>query len=192
MQHLQVSVPVEHTDAVLDVLRDCSGLATLAVLRGASQRPIGDLILADLARESVDCVVHALRRLDVDAYGAIAIMDVDTSISAAAHKAERDAPGEGADAVIWEQVVRSADDQSRMSWTFLGFLTIAALIASIPIVLDSSVLLIGGVLRRVDHRRIGEFSAAKPPLLPMINLDRRVSSCRWGAGRSGFRCRVPS
>lgn len=163
MQHLQVSVLVEHTDAVLDVLRDCSGLATLAVLRGASQRPIGDLILADLARESVDRVVHALRRLDVDAYGAIAIMDVETSISAAAQKAERDAPGEGADAVIGEQVVRSADDQSRMSWTFLGFLTIAALIASIPIVLDSSVLLIGGVLRRVDHRRIGEFSAAKPP-----------------------------
>ncbi|MBA3277257.1 MAG: hypothetical protein H0U22_00750 [Geodermatophilaceae bacterium] len=45
-------------------------------------------------------------------------MDVETSISAAAQKAERDAPGEGADAVIGEQVVRSADDQSRMSWTF--------------------------------------------------------------------------
>ncbi|MBA3368408.1 MAG: DUF389 domain-containing protein, partial [Geodermatophilaceae bacterium] len=134
------------TDAVLDVLRESSGLATLAVLRGASERPVGDVILADLARESVDRVIQALRRLDVDAYGAIAIMDVATSVSAAAEKAEREAPGEGDDAVIWEQVVRTADNQSRISWTFLGFLTIASLIASIAIVVDSAVLLIGGMV----------------------------------------------
>jgi len=100
VQRLQVPVPVEHTDAVLDLLHDCSGLATLAVLRGASQRPVGDLIVADLARESVDGVVQTLRRLDVDSDGAISISDVTTSVSAAAEKAERDAPGEGADAVI--------------------------------------------------------------------------------------------
>ncbi len=46
----------------------------------------------------------------------------------------------------WEQVVRTADDQSRLSWTFLAFLTIATLIASIAIVLDSAVLLIGGMV----------------------------------------------
>jgi len=139
-------VPAEHTDDVLGVLRACPGLATLAVLRGASESPDGDLVLAELARESVDGVVRALRQLDVDRYGAMSISDVSTSVSAAAEKAERDAPGEGADAVIWEQVVRTADDQSRLSWTFLAFLTIATLIASIAIVLDSAVLLIGGMV----------------------------------------------
>ena len=97
MQHLQVSVPAEHTDKVLSVLRACPGLATLAVLTGASERPEGDVVLADLARESVDIVVRALRHLDVDRYGAISITDVDTSVSAAAEKAELDAPGEGQD-----------------------------------------------------------------------------------------------
>lgn len=67
-------------------------------------------------------------------------------MSAAAEQAERDAPGEGQDALIWEQVVRTADDQSRLTWTFLAFLTIATTIASIAIVLDSAVLLIGAMV----------------------------------------------
>lgn len=146
MQHLQVSVPAEHTDEVLGVLRESPGLSCLAVLRGASERPAGDVVLADAARESIDGIVDALRQLDVDSYGTISITNVDTSVSAAAEQAELDAPGEGQDAVIWEQVVRTADDQSRLSWTFLGFLTIASLIASIGIVLDSAVLVIGAMV----------------------------------------------
>lgn len=160
MQQLQVSVPAEHTDQVLDVLRGCPGLATLAVLRGASERPTGDIVLAELARESVDGVVGALRQRDVDSYGAISITTVDTSVSAAAEKAELDAPGEGQDAVIWEQVVRAADDQSRLSWTFLTFLTIATLIASIAIVLDSAILVIGAMVLGPEFGPIAALSVA--------------------------------
>ncbi len=146
MQHLQVSLPAEHTDEVLGLLRDCPGLSSLAVLRGASEIPPGDLVIAELARESVDGIVRVLRERAVDHYGTIAIFDVTTAISDAAEKAERDAPGEGVDAVIWEQVVRTADDQSRLSWTFFAFLTIATLIASIGIVVDSSILVIGAMV----------------------------------------------
>ncbi len=146
MQHLQISVPAERTDDVLDILRDCPGTATVAVLRGASERPQGDVVLTQVARESVDGVVRALRERNVDSDGAITILNVDTSVSAAAERAELDAPGEGQDAVIWEQVVRTSDDQSRLSWTFLAFLTIATLIASIAIVVDSAVLVIGAMV----------------------------------------------
>ena len=146
MQHLRVSVPAEHTEDVLAALRNCPGLATLAVLREASILPDGDIVLAELARESVDEVVRALCDLDVDSYGAISISDVGTSISDAADKAELEAPGEGQDAVIWEEVVRNADDQSRLTWTFVAFLVISTLIASIAIVVDSAVLLIGAMV----------------------------------------------
>lgn len=146
MQHLQVSVPAEHTDEVLGVLRDCPGLVSLALLRGASQQPAGDVVLAELARESVDGVLGALRKRAVDRFGSISIIDVDTSISAAAEGAERVAPGEGDDAVIWEEVVRTADDRSRLSWTYFAFLAIATLIASIAIVVDSAILVIGAMV----------------------------------------------
>ena len=146
MQQLRVSVPAEHTDDVIAALRSCPGLATLAVLREASILPAGDIVLAELARESVDGIVDALRERNVDHYGAISIIDVETSISDAAEKAEREAPGEGQDAVIWGQVVRNADDQSRLTWTFVAFLVISTLIASIAIVVDSAVLLIGAMV----------------------------------------------
>lgn len=160
MLHLQVSVPAERTDDVLDILRNCSGLATLAVLRGASERPEGDVVLAEVARESVDGVVRALRHRNVDSEGAIVILAVDTSVSAAAERAERDAPGEGQDAVIWEQVVRTADDQSRLSWTFLAFLSIATLIASIAIVLDSAILVIGAMVLGPEFGPIAALAVA--------------------------------
>lgn len=136
----------ENTDDVLDVLRGCSGLAGLAILRGASERPKGDVVLAELARESVDGVLQALRHRAIDQVGTISIFDVDTSVSSAAEEAERAAPGEGRDALIWEEVVRTADDQSRLSWTFLAFLTIATLIASIAIIVDSPILVIGAMV----------------------------------------------
>lgn len=168
MQHLQVSIPAEHTDEVLDVLRDSPGLASLAVFRGASERPEGDVVLAELARESVDGIVRALRDLDVDDYGTISIRDIDTAVSAAAQKAEQDAPGEGQDAVIWEQVVRSADSQSRLSWTFLAFLTIATVIAAIAIVLDSAILVIGAMVLGPEFGPIAALSVAAVHRRPRI------------------------
>ena len=42
-----------------------------------------------------------------------------------APEAEREAPGDGADAVVWEQVIRTTDAESRLSFSYLAFLTIA-------------------------------------------------------------------
>lgn len=146
MQLLTVTVAAEHSAEVTDLLRGCPGLASLAVFAGAAQIPTGDVIQAEVARESVDGLLVALRRLGVDHTGTLTLVDVDTSVSAAAEHAEREAPGDGQDAVIWEQVVRMSDSQSRLTWTFVAFLVIATQIAAIAIVVDSAVLVIGAMV----------------------------------------------
>jgi uncharacterized hydrophobic protein (TIGR00271 family) len=144
--HLRVNTPADTTERIVELLSGCPGVASIAVMRGASVKPPGDMVLAELARESAEDMIQSLRELGVDRTGTIALESVETSISRAAEKAEDDAPGEGADAVIWEQVVRRADEDSVLSNTFVWFLSLAAVLAAIAIVLDSAILVVGAMV----------------------------------------------
>jgi uncharacterized hydrophobic protein (TIGR00271 family) len=108
--------------------------------------PPGDLVLADVARESADALVSALRAIGIDRDGAICLDSVDAAISTRAEEAERAAPGAGSDAVVWEQVVRTTDSESSLSFSYLAFLTIALLLAAIAIINDSAILTVGAMV----------------------------------------------
>ena len=143
---LRVTAPPDRTDKIRELFENDAGTAHLAVLPGASVSPAGDLVLADVARESADALVSALRDLDVHRDGAIAITSVDAAVSSAARRAEERAPGDGADAVVWEQVVRTTDADSALSVSYLAFLTIATSLAAIAIINDSAILTIGAMV----------------------------------------------
>ena len=144
--HLRVTVPPDRTHDVVELLGRSPGTAHLAVLPGASVAPPGDLVMADVARESADALVDELRRLGVARDGGITMEAVDAAVSTAAERAEERAPGDGADAVVWEQVVRTTDADSALSASYLAFLTIATLLCAVAIVNDSAVLLIGAMV----------------------------------------------
>jgi uncharacterized hydrophobic protein (TIGR00271 family) len=143
---LRVTVPADRTARVRELFESDPGTAHLAVLPGASVSPAGDLVLADVARESADALVGALRELGVHRDGAIAITSVDAAVSSAARQAEERAPGDAADAVVWEQVVRTTDADSSLSVSYLAFLTIATMLAGIAIINDSAILTIGAMV----------------------------------------------
>jgi uncharacterized hydrophobic protein (TIGR00271 family) len=146
LMQLRVTVPPDRTSQVRELFANDPGTAHLAVLPGASVAPAGDLVLADVARESADGLVTALRELDVHRDGAIAITSIDVAVSSAARKAEERAPGDAADAVVWEQVVRTTDADSALSVSYLAFLTVAVLLAAIAIINDSAILTIGAMV----------------------------------------------
>lgn len=144
--HLRVTVPPDRTGEVVDLFARSPGTAHPAVLPGASVAPPGDLVRADEARESADALVDELRGLGVARDGGITMEAVDAAVSSAAERAEERAPGDGADAVVWEQVVRTTDADSALSASYLAFLTIATLLCGVAIVNDSAVLLIGAMV----------------------------------------------
>src|SRR4051794_39515391 len=102
---LRVLCPPGRTEAVLAAVRDEEGTAHVVVLRGAAVEPEGDVVEADVARESVDDLVGALRRLDCHREGGIVLENLDTVVSRAADEAERRAPGEGIDAIVWDELL---------------------------------------------------------------------------------------
>ncbi|MDQ0374217.1 DUF389 domain-containing protein [Cellulomonas humilata] len=146
MLHLRISVPADLTSGVVDVLERAPAVSSLAVFDGASRRPVGDVVLADIAREAANGVLDELLELGVQREGTLKIEPVDTWVSRPGFDAEQLAPGSSADAVVWIDVTRRAYAESELNWTYLSFMCFATLIAGIAIVLDSQILIIGAMV----------------------------------------------
>ncbi|WP_185011492.1 DUF389 domain-containing protein [Crossiella cryophila] len=146
MLHLRVVNQPEHTQAVLRLLEDCPGATHLVLLPGAGVRPAGDVVEADVAREALDDLLTELCALGIDHHGAITLESIDTALSDAADQAEIAAPGEGADAVVWEELLARTGEESRLNFTYLGFLTIACLLAAIGVITDSVITIVGAMV----------------------------------------------
>jgi len=91
-------------------------------------------------------VIERLRDLGVHDAGTIHVEPVRSWISRSGFAAERRTPGSSADAVVWSDVTQRAYEESELNWTYLSFMTLATLIASVAIVLDSQVLVIGAMV----------------------------------------------
>jgi len=146
MVHLRIVAPEDLAPAVIDLL--CASLAVINVihLRGASHKPRGDVILCDVAREEASLIIGDLKELDLPARGAIAVDAIDSMISDAALSAERAAPGLPSDAVVWEEVESRTSEQTELSATFLIFMVAAMQIASVGIILDQPILIVGAMV----------------------------------------------
>ncbi|MFD3869786.1 DUF389 domain-containing protein [Streptomyces sp. NPDC058623] len=145
MLHLRMISPPDRTDAVVAIVEKTVGTTHLVVLKGAARVPPGDLVLCDVAREAGDELLQELQELGLDADGSIAVENIDLSLSRRADAAEEEAPGEGADAVLWKQLTEATHEESTLSITYCAFMILATMIAACGVVLDNAVLIVGAM-----------------------------------------------
>lgn len=184
MLHVRVFSPSQHTDAVMAVLRSHPDVSALALLPHASVRPDGDLVLADVPREAANDVIDEIRSLGVTDEGTIHVDQVQTWVSRKGLAAERRAPGSSADAVVWAEVIENAYGDAELNWTYLTFMTLATLIASIAIAIDSQILVIGAMVLGPEFGAIAALG---------VGLVRRRPALLRYAARTlvlGFGCAI--
>ncbi|MFF3203075.1 DUF389 domain-containing protein [Streptomyces sp. NPDC002962] len=145
MLHLRLITPSGSTDDVVSLIENTVGTTHLVVVPGAARNPAGDVVLCDVAREAGDELLTGLQELGLDQTGSIAVENIDLSLSLRADKAEAEAPGEGADAVLWEHLTDATHEESTLSVTYLAFITLATMIAACGVVLDNAVLVVGAM-----------------------------------------------
>ncbi|MFD0372843.1 TIGR00341 family protein [Streptomyces sp. NPDC127114] len=145
MLHLRLIVPPDRTEAAVALIERTVGTTHLVVLPGAARNPSGDLVLCDVAREAGDELLHGMRELRIDQDGSIAVENIDFSLSKRAEAAEEEAPGEAADAVIWEQLTEATHEESTLTITYSAFMILATMIAACGVVLDNAVLIVGAM-----------------------------------------------
>ena len=146
MIHLRIVAPADVTEEVLALLRDAPGALNLIHLPGAAEKPDGDVILCDVAREDASIVLADLRELRIHERGSIALEDIDAELSHAAEKAKAAALGMPSDAVVWEEVEERTSESTELSISFLAFMVLATQIAAVGILIDSQILIIGAMV----------------------------------------------
>jgi hypothetical protein len=150
MLHVRVTAPGPVADRVVELARLEPTVANLVRLpgqvRAGSTEVDGALVLFDVARESASDVLERVRGLGVEERGSIAATDTDLLFSADARRAERAAPGDPEDAVVWAEIESTARSDAGLTWAFLLFLVLAALIAGIGRYLDQPILIVGAMV----------------------------------------------
>ena len=146
MLHVRVISPPALTAATIQLLEGSPAVTHLWLSEGSARKPDGDVISCDVAREAATGVIGQLRDLGLAREGAIVMERLDIILSAAAERAERDAPGHGADALIWEELEQNAGEETRLSVTYLTFMVVAMLIASIGVLVDQPILIVGAMV----------------------------------------------
>jgi uncharacterized hydrophobic protein (TIGR00271 family) len=144
--HLELRVPRHLTDEVLRLLIEDETVTNVAILRDGFIKPKGCLVMADVAREGANAVVTALRGVNLDHVGSITVTEPETVLSDEARQVEAAAPGLPDDGVVWDVVENRLRADSRLSWAFLAFLTLATLIAGAGRLLDQPILIIGAMV----------------------------------------------
>ncbi|WP_280268739.1 DUF389 domain-containing protein [Nocardia wallacei] len=160
MLHLRIMVPGDLTEDVLGALDCDESVSGLAVVRGAAVRPPGDVVTANVAREAANDVVERLRGLGVHQRGSIEIQQVPTWLSRRGFEAETRTPGSAADSVVWADVAQRSYESSELNWTYLSFMTMATVIASIAIITDSQILVIGAMVLGPEFGAIAALGVA--------------------------------
>ncbi|MEV1077786.1 DUF389 domain-containing protein [Streptomyces sp. NPDC050211] len=160
MLHLRLITPSDKTDDVVRLIEKTVGTTHLVVLPGTARNPAGDVVMCDVAREAGDELLTRLQELDLDKLGSIAVENIDLSLSKRADKAEDEAPGEAADAVLWEHLAEATHEESTLSITYVAFITLATMIAACGVVLDNAILIVGAMAVGPEFGPLAGFSTA--------------------------------
>ncbi|MCX4908145.1 DUF389 domain-containing protein [Streptomyces sp. NBC_00878] len=175
MLHLRLITPADRTDAVVRLIQKTVGTTHLAVVPGAARNPAGDIVMCDVAREAGDELISGLRELEIDTHGSIAVENIDLSLSKRADEAEDEAPGEGADAVLWEHLADATHEESTLSFTYVAFITLATMIAACGVVLDNAILIVGAMAVGPEFGPLAGVSTALVQRHPRLALRSLIA-----------------
>jgi uncharacterized hydrophobic protein (TIGR00271 family) len=160
MVHLRIVAPKPMAARALELLEGTETVCNIIVLSEAARRPEGDVILCDVPREDASVVIADLRELGIHTEGSIAIEPIDTEVSDAADRAIAAAKGTPSDAVVWEEVEARTSASASLSASFLAFMALAALIASVGIFLNSPILIVGAMVVGPEFGPVAGFCVA--------------------------------
>lgn len=160
MLHVRVICPPGKTAEALAALRAEPGARLITVRRGAAVEPSGDVLEADVVRESADDVVAALEALGVGGEGGIMLGPIDTALPESADRAVAEASGDRSVVVIRESPPAESRNESTPNPAFLAFITIACLLAAVGVATDSTVTIVGAIVAGPEFGPLAALAAS--------------------------------
>ena len=167
---IRIVVPSGIAESVVAIARSHPGVSEISLTKGASLVPEGDVVVLQAVRESVEELLEKLHGLNIAREGSVSVSAPELVISDRLDEADQEASGDGADAIIWDEVEKDTNSDSKLTWTYMAFLAIAVQLAGIGIVTDSTIAIVGAMV-------VG------PEFGPLAGLALAVVDRRWKLAR---------
>lgn len=167
---IRIVVPTGTADAVVEIARNHPGVSEISRTVGASLVPEGDVIVLQAVRESVEELLEKLHELRISQQGSISVSSPELVISQRLDDADQAVAGDGADAIIWDEVEQDTNADSKLTWSYMAFLIIAVQLAGIGIITDSTIAIVGAMV-------VG------PEFGPLAGLALALVDRRWKLAR---------
>jgi uncharacterized hydrophobic protein (TIGR00271 family) len=146
MIRVRVVSPPDTTARLMPVLLGDEGVVNLTLIPASVQHPHGDAIEFDVFRGRANQVIAQLRQLGLDDNGSIALEPVPASISQNAVRSRVGRSRFDEFAPVWEEVDARIRSDGRFPPSWYGLLVIAALIASVGLITNSQILIVGAMV----------------------------------------------
>ena len=167
--HLRIVAPNAECHHVVELLEATESVFNIVHLPGVATKPNGDLVMCDVPSRDVSLLVADLRELNVDVDGSISIDHVDAEISGiATEHHRRRARDIGADPVVWENVSSRTSENVELSHSYLIFMSLAMLIASVGICFNEPILIVAAMVVGPDFGPIAGVCVA------LVNRNRSL------------------
>jgi hypothetical protein len=130
---LELTVPSAATDALSDQLINLETVIGLSVLRGASQKPAGDVLTVHVLNRGADEVLRrALAAVEDPKKLSVVTSEVNSFIAPATH----DVVDDDRDEAIWEEMESGLRHQGRITTNYLLLMGLGGIVAAIGLVSD--------------------------------------------------------
>ena len=160
MLHLRIVSPADLTASVLQALAEDPGVTHITAEGGGATEPLGDLVSCDVVRASANPLIERLKAAGVSERGGITLTELETVISAAAERAQAQVVTPEIDTVVWEEVAARTSDESTFSVSFGLLMVFAGVIASIAIITNNPILIVGAMIVSPDYGPMAALSVA--------------------------------
>jgi len=144
--HVQVVAPHALRGQVTEHIEQVDAACNVIVMPDAARQPRGDVIAFDVPREAINDLLEHLESLGVVEHGSITVFHTELTLSQAAERAHRRAPGEPDDTVIWDEVAGKLRQAVKVTLPFVAFFVVAAVIAAAGVLTDSPILIVGAMV----------------------------------------------
>jgi Domain of unknown function (DUF389) len=178
--HLRVVSPPDITGTVMPMLDAEPAVMNVTMMPGAARHPDGDAVHFDVLHGAANEVIDRLRGLELDQRGSIVLENVDTSLSAHADRVAAQRARYQQFTPVWAEVEGRIAMEGSFPPSWFVLLVIAGLIATIGIVSNSQILIVGAMV-------VGpEYGAILSLAFGLINRDSSRVGSSVGALAGGF------
>ena len=109
----------------MELLYGSPAVVNVVRLEGVAQKPDGDLILCDVAREEASVIIGDLKELEIPRLGSIAVSTWTARSRTSPWPRSRPRPACPSDAVVWEEVEQRTSENTELSLSFVAFMVLA-------------------------------------------------------------------